>query len=119
MIKIASEEAREILSHAGQALRALKTENIDLREKVAEYEKRERVTKLAGEMQRKGIRPDTTFEEKVDGLFSKTEHELDVIEEATHMGAPQVKVAELADRSGNPADAKSRFETAILEDTER
>jgi len=46
MVKLASEEVVRVLSEVPKALRAQKAENAQLREKVAEFEKRERVTKL-------------------------------------------------------------------------
>ena len=114
MIKIASDEAREVIGQFGPALRAQQMEIQALRTKLAEYEKYARVTKLASEMQQKGLDPDVSYEDQVDRLMQATN--LAVVEEAVRMGAPQVKVAELADRSGNPADATAMFEALIIGD---
>ncbi len=122
MQKISSEQAGQILSQVGPTLRAqqqqiqsLTTENSTLMEKVAFYERRERAEKIASQLEAKGLDPDTTFSEKVEGLMS-TEKSLDVIQEAVEMSAPQIKMASLSDQPGNPSDAKSQFEAAILGD---
>lgn len=106
MVKLASEEVVRVLSEVPKALRAQKAENAQLREKVAEFEKRERVTKLANEMHEKRLDPETTLEEKVERLMAHKN--LDAVEEAVRLSAPQIKLGSLVpDRPGNALDPRS------------
>lgn len=112
MIKLSSEKAAAVLAQVSPALRALSQENQELREKVAHYEKRERVVKLASEMEEKRLDPETSFEEKVSKLMAS--QKLETIEEAVHLSAPQLKIASLSDGQVSGGDAVSTFESAIL-----
>jgi hypothetical protein len=89
--KLSHNQMREIFSDASLALRALNNENAELKEKLAFYQKRERVEKIASEMERKGLDPDTSYEEKINGLMDQGN--LDVIEKAVNLQAKQIKVA--------------------------
>jgi ABC-type antimicrobial peptide transport system ATPase subunit len=111
-IKLSSEDVKATLAQVGPALRALSEENQSLREKVASYQKRERVEKIAQTMQEKGLNPDTTFQQKVAALMQRTD--LSVIESAIDMSAPQIKLAEVSDTPGNPSDARSAFEIGLM-----
>lgn len=112
MNKLSSDEVRDTLAQVGPTLRALSEENSELKEKVAHYEKIERVTKIASSMQNKGLNPETTMEEKVAALMQR--NNLQVIEEAINMSAPQIKLAEVSDHPGNPTNAESAFVSAIM-----
>lgn len=113
MIKIASETARDVVGQFGPALRAQQEEIRRLREKNASLEREKRVTKIASDMNAKGIWPEATIEEKVSRLSEASN--LDAIEEAVGMGALQVKVAEVADRgTEGAADANARFTNFIM-----
>lgn len=121
MQKISSEQAGQILGQVAPTLRAqqtkiesLTTENQELTEKVAFYQRRERAEKIASQLEAKGLDPETSFVQKVEGLM-KPETDLDVVEKAIDMSAPQIKLASLSDSPGNASDAKSSFEAAILE----
>ena len=112
MNKLSSEEVGSVLSQVGPALRALSEENQELRAKVAHYEKRDRCEKLAAQMESKKLDPDSNYQEKVASLMEQPN--LDVVEQAINMSAPQIKLAEVSDHTGNPSDAKSAFEAAIM-----
>jgi hypothetical protein len=114
-MKKLAEVAPEILSQVAPALRALSEENTTLKEKVAFYQKRERVEKLAAEMQAKNLDPETPFDQKVERLMETPDDQVDVYEKAVDLSAQQIKVASLSDNPGNPSDAASAFELAILE----
>ncbi len=116
MNKIAHTKVAEVLSQVGPTLRALREENNALTEKVAHYEKQARARKLASDMQAKNLNPETSFEDKVDGLMAEDEGKLDVIEQAINMSAPQVKLAALSDHPSNAADAESAFAALIMGD---
>lgn len=111
--KLSSDEVAATLSQVGPTLRALSVENTGLKEKVAAYERKERVEKIASAMQEKGLDHDTSHAEKVESLMDSDD--LDVVERAIEMSAPQIKLATVSDHPGNPSDAKSAFETGILE----
>jgi hypothetical protein len=121
MQKISSEQASQILGQVGPTLRAqqqkIESQAVmieEQQEKLAFYQRRERAEKIASQLEAKGLDPDTTYAQKVDGLMSSDKN-LDVIEEAVGMSAPQIKLASLSDNPGNASDAKSAFEIAILE----
>ena len=114
MKKLSSEQAAQVLSQVGPALRALSEENTSLKEKLAFHEKSARVEKIASQMRDKNLSPDTPYSDMVSQLMSSGD--LDVVEKAIEISAPQIKLAALSDHSGNPSDAKSAFEAAILGD---
>lgn len=113
MNKLSSDEVAATLSQVGPTLRALSEENQGLKVKVAAFERKERVEKIATAMTQKGLDHDTTHEQKVDSLMENDN--LDVVEQAIEMSAPQIKLAAVSDHAGNPSDAKSSFEAGILE----
>lgn len=113
MNKLSSDDVRGTLAQVGPTLRALSEENSTLKEKLAHYQKMERVAKLASTMQNKGLNPETTMEEKVAALMQRDN--LHVIEEAVSMSAPQIKLAEVSDRPGSATDAASAFAAALLQ----
>jgi hypothetical protein len=119
--KMSSEQVGQILGQVPTTLRAqqqkiasLREENADLKEKVAHYERKVRVEKIASVMEEKGLDPETTLEDKVSNLMS-SETDLDIVEKAIQLSAPQVKLASISDNPGNASDAKSAFEMAIME----
>ncbi len=98
MTKISQAEQGQMMKMAAANVRALaersntlETENTTLKEKVAFYVKRERVEKIAKSMSDKGIEPELPMGEKVAALMKRDN--LDVIEEAVNMSAPQMKLA--------------------------
>lgn len=110
--KIASEKVAEVLRQVGPTLRALSEENTALKEKVAFFEKRERVEKLASIMDAKSLEPDLSHAEKVEKLMGSPD--LDVVEKAVEMSAQQVKLASVSDFPGDGHDAATAFEAAII-----
>ena len=114
MNKISSEDAAATLAQVGPTLRALSAENEALQEKVAHYQKRDRAEKIASRMEDKQLDPDTSHAQKVDALMEQGD--MDVVEKAVDLSAPQIKLAAISDHAGNPSDAKSAFEMGILDD---
>lgn len=115
MEKIAHTKVAEVLAQVGPTMRAQQERIEALTEKLAHYEKRDRVTKLASEMQAKNLNPESSFEEKFDNLMVTDDGKLDVIEQAILMSAPQVKLAALSDHPGNGgSDAESAFIAGVL-----
>lgn len=114
MQKIAHTKVAEVLAQVGPTIRAQQERINALTEKVAHYEKQARARKLASDMQAKNLNPETSFEDKVDGLMAEDEGKLDVIEQAINMSAPQVKLAALSDHPGNATDAQEAFEAVIM-----
>lgn len=114
MNKLASTKVAEVLSQVGPALRSLNEENKTLKEKVAFFERRERVEKIASVMDAKNLDPETSHDEKVQRLM--VSDDLDVVEKAIDLSAPQIKLAALSDHPGNSTDAESAFVAGILGD---
>lgn len=100
--KISATQAAQLSKLAASTLRALseenktyRTENEELKAKVASFEKRARIEKIAGEMEAKGLNPGTSIEEKVADLLER--QNLDAVEEAVRMAAPQMKIASVVE----------------------
>lgn len=113
MNKLSSTKVAEVLAQVPIALRALSQENQELKEKLASYEKRDRVTKIASQMEAKNLNPETTFEEKVAALMES--NDLNTYEKAIELSARQVKLAALSDHPGNPSNAEDAFVAALMD----
>jgi len=111
MKKISTQDAASLLKQAGAAIEALTSERNTLSEKVASYEKKGRMEKIARDMEEKGLSTDLTFEQKVAAL--EVVPSLDVTEEAIKLAAPQGRIF------GNPDElagsgSLSSFEQFII-----
>lgn len=114
MNKLSSTKVAEVLAQVPVALRALSQENQELKEKLAHYQKMDRVTKIASAMQAKNLNPDSSYDEKVAALMQGDE-DLDVMEKAIDLSAPQIKLAALSDHPGNPSSAEDAFLAGLME----
>lgn len=112
--KIAGETVSNILGQVGPALRAQSEKIAQLEGQVTFYQKRERVEKLASEMERKNLDPETSFNDKVEKLMQAPDDQVEVVEKAVDLSAQQVKLAALTDFPGNPSDAVTAFEAGVL-----
>jgi hypothetical protein len=66
-------------------------------------------------MQAKNLDPETSFDDKVENLMGR--QDLDVLEQAVELSAPQIKTAALADHSGNGSgSAEDAFIAGLLDD---
>lgn len=95
MDKLSNAEVGQLTKLSAETIRALSGENQELKAKVAHYEKRDKAEKIAMKMEEKGLEPDLTLKEKVDGLLKRDD--LNVVEEAVGMTAPQMKLASVKD----------------------
>lgn len=91
MEKISSAQLGEMMKLSADTLRNVTAQRDELLEKVAHYEKKERAERIASAMQEKGLEPEVPFSEKVAGLMKRDN--LDVVEEAVSISAPQMKLA--------------------------
>lgn len=114
MNKLSSTKVAEVLAQVPTALRAQQEQIAELKEKIAHYEKVERVTKIASAMQQKNLDPDTTYDEKIETLMGRDD--LDVYEKAIDLAAPQIKLAALSDHPGNVSSAEDAFAAGLLGD---
>lgn len=89
----------------------LRAANRSLREKVAEYERSERIEKIARSMHDKGIDVSSSMEDKVERIKEAASRgrSLDVIEEAVEMTAPDGGFAKLAEMPGNSGDQLTSY----------
>jgi len=110
MNKISSQDASSLLKQAGAAIRALKTERDELLSKVASFEKKDRMVKIARDMEEKGLSSDLTFDQKV-AVLEKAAN-LDVTEEAIKIAAPQGRG--FGSLSDQPTNSVSGFEHFIM-----
>lgn len=100
--KISSAQVVQLTKLASGTLRALsednqtlRSENEELKTKVASYERKERAEKIASAMEEKGINSEMSYAEKVHDIMQRDN--LDVVEEAVGMTAPQTKLASIHD----------------------
>ena len=96
--KLSNIQVAELTKLAGTTIRTLSTENntlrsenADLKTKVAAFEKRARAEKIAESMEAKGLNPDVPYGDKVTEILAR--ENLEVLEEAVGMAAPQTKLA--------------------------
>jgi hypothetical protein len=113
MNKLSSTKVAEVLAQVPVALRAQQEKIAELQEKVAHYEKRDRVIKIASAMQAKNLDPETAYDEKIENLMGSDN--LDVVEKAIELSAPQIKLAALSDHPGNPSNAEDAFIAGLVE----
>ncbi|MFW9998262.1 MAG: hypothetical protein ACFFD4_39855 [Candidatus Odinarchaeota archaeon] len=103
--KIAANDAFAVLSAVPGTLRAqqekisqLSSENQKLREKVASYVLRDRVEKVAKDMEAKGLEVGLSHKERLDMLQKKAgEGKLDVVEQAIDLAATQNPLGSVSD----------------------
>lgn len=117
--KISAAKAAAVYAEVPGVLRKLASErdklriaNRSLREKVASYERNDRIEKIARSMHDKGIDVASSMEDKVERIKEAAERRsLDVIEEAIEMTAPNgaafSKLAE--DVPGNGGDRLTAY----------
>lgn len=100
--KISSQKVQALLKQAGASIRTLSEENRELREKLANREREDRIVKVAKEMEDKGLNDEFDFEQKVAALRSA--QDLEATERAVQMTSPQgVKLASAGDMAGGGA----------------
>lgn len=118
--KISAAKAAAVYSEVPGVLRALVTERDGLQtklaaanQKIAEYEERDRIEKIARTMTEKGLDNETSFDDKVERIKEATQRgrSLDVIEEAIEMTAPDGGLGKLgsAGEVGNGADQLTSY----------
>lgn len=91
MEKLSNAEVGQLAKLSAETIRTLSGENQELKSKVASFEKRDRAEQIAKAMDKKGLEPELSMEEKVAGLLKRDD--LDVMEKAVGMTAPQMKLA--------------------------
>lgn len=129
MEKISSKKVAAVLSTVPSMLRGLAHERdgllqkvANLQSRVAEYERRERVERIAKTASERGIDSlGETFEEKIASIESAVEkgRSLDVMEEAVKLSAPRGDLAsltgdELTGANGASSLAKTQLESYLL-----
>ena len=113
MNKISSNDAASILKQAGAAIRKVTSERDEALAKVASFEKTQRVSKIAREMEDKGLSSDLSFEEKVAAI--NTSKNLDVTEEAIKLAAPQSQLfGNAEERPSSGGNSSSALESYIM-----
>ena len=110
---------KQSLAETAALIKKAAEELAELRQKLAYYEKKERVEKIAQAMEEKGLRPSwgTTREEVVEKLMKMPHEKLAVVEEAVDMAAPDDPLAGVEEEqleSGQPAPDNS-FEQYLLD----
>lgn len=117
MEKLSEAQVGQMLKEAAATVRALSEERQTLKTKVAHYEKKERAEKIAAQMDEKRLQSDLSFTDKVRGLMGRDD--LDVVEEAVGLTAPQMKLASVAEEAGyvsaGSSDDASMAESAFVQ----
>lgn len=113
MQKISGVQADQMMKLAAENLRALSEENQVMREELTSYHKRDQVTKIAQAMEEKGLEPELTLDQKIEGLLKRDD--IDVVEQAVGLAAPQMKLASVHDEGtvevegGTESQAEAQF----------
>ena len=114
MDKISNVQLGQMMKVAASSIRTLSEENQQLKEKVAQFEHQVHVEKVASLMEEKGLQPELSFDEKVAALSQKDN--LDVIEEAVGLSAPQLKLASVHDGNKVTVEGGSDMEGSAAQD---
>lgn len=118
MEKLSNAQIAEVLTDASATLRSQQAHINDLEEKLASKDRRDRVTKLAGEMHRKGLELDTNVDALADRLEKAAEAgKLDTLEHAVDLVGPDMgtKLAQLtSDEPGARSGSSSDLEQFIV-----
>lgn len=118
--KISAAQAVQVYSEVPSVLRALVTERDELKTKLAsaesslaDYEKHDRIEKIARAMETKQVDIGSSFDEKVERIKEAADkgRSLDAIEEAVDMTAPNGQFAKLgsAEEVGHGANALESY----------
>jgi len=116
---ISPEGATEVYREGAKVIRAQQEEITRLREKVAAYERRERVEGIVRLMETKGLDdPGSSFQEKVAHVFNSST-DLDVLEKAIQMAQPgstlQWGTVDSDEKDGASFGYGSKFEQFLVE----
>lgn len=114
MDKISSSDVKNILADVPGILRTLNEKCASLQNKVAYFEKKERVEKIAKVMEQKNLNPDLAYEDKVNALMNYNDRQLDVAEEAASMNPRQMELGSLDKQASNSIDANTAFFEELL-----
>jgi hypothetical protein len=86
---------------------SLETENAQLRDKVASFERVERLRALASEMEDRGLSPDLSYAEKVASLSKH--HDLEKVAQAIQLvGAGRLELPRVSDETGPGTQSTSK-----------
>ena len=116
--KLSASQVHAVLSEVPSTLMSLVEERDDALEKLAyaieeleRYRSEERMSKLAAKMEDRGFHPGNSFEDTIDFLSKKAEAgELDVVEQAVDMSAPDRPIGWLGETGGgNSADELTSY----------
>lgn len=116
MEKISNQQIAEVLTDAATELRAKQATIVELTDKLASREKRDRVEKLAAAMHGKGLELDTSVSALADRYEKTASDKLDAIEHAVDLVGPDMglKLAQVNnDEPGASSGVSSDFERYI------
>ena len=89
---------------------SLRSENSELRDKVASYERNDRIREIASQMEEKGLNAELTYDEKIASLAGYSD--LDRVEEAVKMASSGS--LQLASVSSDDDSVQGRNDDAAL-----
>jgi hypothetical protein len=112
MEKISQNDARALLKTAGSTIRTLTGEVRNLREKIASFERENRIRSIAQEMEQKQLASDMSYEEKVASL--RQARDLNVTAEAVKLASPQGFTLGRVSDTPSLGDAESALTTFIM-----
>lgn len=111
--KISTEKAQALLKTAGATIREQHSKIATLKEKVASYERENRIRSVASMMEEKELAPDLTFEQKLAHV--RDAKNLSAVEEAVKLATPQGFVfGDEGDIPSGGGDSAARFEAFVL-----
>lgn len=114
MMGLTREEAMGVLSQVPNVLRALHQENRGLQEKLAAYERGQRVDRVVSRMESGGLLDESEVPEKKAELAKMGDRALEVLDQALPAAAPQISVGVVATDMGVPNQSRSAMNRWIL-----
>ena len=115
MVKVSADQALDVLAQVPHTLRLLVEERDTLKEKVANYERDQRVSSLAQEMEEKNMHPGLSLQEKVAALRQESPERLESIQAAVDMAGPDMTLGSLESEGGVVKTASANSGQALVE----
>ena len=115
--KLSASQVHAVLSEVPEVLRSLAQERDDALQKLATasqelgaYRTNERLNKLATKMEDRGFQTGMSLDDKMNFLSKKADAgQLEAIEQAVDMSAPQQPIGWLGDPGGNSVDELTSY----------
>ena len=109
---MSSENVIGLLKTAQATMLTLGEENESLRQKVAEFERRDKARQIAFEMESKGLNADQSLDEKIASILGQ---DIEIVDQAVKMASSGAELLGVpSDRTSLTSDPKTALEAVII-----